>query len=128
MRAPKFLLVQKALKPRLFGIYFEMKTMLRLSIDEEISPIWRPIIEHQVAMTLSSLSSALCSLRIDFEQVGDIEAGRISYRCEFRGRSNGGRMYTSFAQHPDGQTAIADTLNRAKRTIVRERRMAALTR
>jgi hypothetical protein len=102
--------------------------MLRLSIDEEISPTWRPIIEYQVAMTLSSLGSALRSLRIDFEKIGNADAGRIAYRCEFRGRSNAGRMYRTFAQHPDGQTAIADTLNRAKRAIVRERRMAAMSR
>jgi hypothetical protein len=102
--------------------------MLRVQVPDEISPEWRPIIERQVNLTLSPVRGSLSSLRIDFQPVRSNGDGTIAYRCELRGRASNGRTYSVSAQHPDGQTAIMDTLTRAKRTIVRERNGVAARR
>lgn len=102
--------------------------MLRVQLPDEISAEWRPIIERQVNLTLSPVRGSLSSLRIDFQPVRSSGNGTISYRCELRGRASNGRTYNATAQHPDGQTAILDTLTRAKRAIVRERSGSAVTR
>jgi hypothetical protein len=102
--------------------------MLRVQVPEEISPEWRPIIEHQVNLTLSPVRATLSSLRIDFQPIPSNRNGSIAYRCELRGRASNGRTYSVSAQHSDGHTAIIDTLTRAKRTIVRERNGVAVRR
>jgi hypothetical protein len=102
--------------------------MLRVQIPEDISPVWRPIIERQVDLTLSPVRGSLSSLRIDFQPVQSNGNGAVAYRCELHGRASNGRTYSVSAQHPDGQTAIVDTLTRARRTIVRERNGVAARR
>jgi hypothetical protein len=92
---------------------------MRIEIQEELAPVWRPVLERELDLNLAPVRGRLRAARVRF--VGTVlpDTDGRGYRCVFRGRGIHGEAYFAEADSVDGRTAIHGALIRVRRDLVR---------
>ena len=92
-----------------------------LSISQNLETTWQPVIEHQFNLTLAPLVSSISNPRVAFSEVEGHNGKQ--FVCELTGRFASGDPMRISTQHADGRTAICGAFLRARRDVIRLRRL-----
>lgn len=99
--------------------------MLRISVVNEPTQRWSPVIGRCFRMTLAPLQDILASLSVQLRAPPD---GTFcgTYACELRGRTSAGTELVVRSAHENGELAVTHAFARARRELRRERLRAPL--
>lgn len=95
--------------------------MLRISVVNEPSDRWIPLIGRCFRMTLAPLEANLTSLSVRLRAPAPEVAANGTYTCEVLGRTSAGTDLRVSSAHQDGEAAVSHAFARARRELRRER-------